>query len=307
MKTFKAFLLGVLVFSLTFTMPVYASEVDILVDKLVEKGLLTDLEGDMILAETRREARRQDAYSAASSSSASSALPKWVQKMKLKGDFRLRFQYERKDEDKECRTRGRIRYRLGIETDIVEQVKVGFGLASGSRNDPRSTNHTMENAFSSSDIGIDYAYVQYKPMDGIKMVGGKFKRKPYLWAPTDLLWDGDINPEGASFAMEHEITDDIKGFVNTGVWILDHEGKTDKTDPFMNYVQGGVKAEAGMFDMKLAGTYYMFNGVQGAQINQDAGDITNTVLPGTDNLKYDYDSVSGGLEFGFKNPFDLPV
>ena len=47
-------------------------------------------------------------------------------------------------------------------TKLDEEVKVGFGLASGT-NDPRSTNQSFTNSFETPDIRLDYAYATYKP------------------------------------------------------------------------------------------------------------------------------------------------
>ena len=38
---------------------------------------------------------------------------------------------------------------------------------------------------------MDYAYLQYTKA----AEAGKFKRQRYLYQTTDLMWDGDVNPE----------------------------------------------------------------------------------------------------------------
>ena len=120
------------------------SQSDKLIDKLILKGILTKEEA----AELKAEVTADDKV--ASVDEIKSVLPEWIQKMKLKGDFRLRYQYERKQADTDARERGRIRYRLGIETDIVKDVKVGAGLASGGA-DPRSSNQSFADTFSSKN------------------------------------------------------------------------------------------------------------------------------------------------------------
>ncbi len=176
-----------------------AGEMDILVDKLVEKGILSPVEAQIILDETKQQVSKELAEQK------SYAAPSWTQKVKLKGDFRLRYQYERRNADTEGRTRGRYRFRLGGEGQVIDQFKVGFGLATGS-DDPKSTNQTFSGdgsrTFGTPDIRLDYAFGEYQPLSNFKVAFGKFKRKPYLWAPTDMLWDSDINPEGASLHWE---------------------------------------------------------------------------------------------------------
>ena len=56
-----------------------AGEIDILVDKLVEKGILTPVEAQIVLDETKQEVANEIAQGK------SYAVPSWVQKMKFKG------------------------------------------------------------------------------------------------------------------------------------------------------------------------------------------------------------------------------
>jgi hypothetical protein len=301
-KTTCMFLALALVLGLA-SVPVHAGEIDILLDKLVEKNVLTPLEASIIRDETKQQVIKD------TQGGKSYAVPAWVQKTRIKGDLRLRYQYERRENDTEGRERGRIRYRLGFETEVNDQFKVGAGLASGGEG-ARSTNQTfgdLGGAFETPDIRLDYAYGEYKPMKGVKVVAGKFKRKPYLWVPTDLLWDGDINPEGTSINIVKSLTDEVEGFFNGGVWLLRHQDQVDMTDPFLAYSQAGIQWKSEKMDAKVAGTQYSFNGVQGqTQFDQNSSADTNTYTGGV--YKYDYDSYAVGAEFGVKELFGgLPL
>lgn len=294
---------GALALSTAIVMPVKAGEVDVLVDKLVEKGVLTPTEGQIILDETKNDVAKQIAESR------SSTLPLWVQNTKIKGDFRLRNQYEKKHLSAEGRSRGRFRYRLEIESKITNQVRVGAGLASGS-SDPRSNNQTFENSFDTPDIRLNLAYAEYAPTNWAKIIGGKFKRDAYLWQTTDMVWDSDINPEGGSISLTHPLIGKLDGFVNSGVWTIDEiDGNTgftntDHQDPFLVYVQPGVKYENNKVDATLAGILYNYSGVKGMSLEN--GKSTNT-LTGT-VLKYDYDAGGVSAELGVAELFGgLPM
>ena len=269
----------------------FAGEVDILVDKLVEKGILAPDEAKEILDETKKEVAREVAEGK------SYALPKWIQNTKLKGDFRLRYQYDDKDKDsKSGRSRGRIRFRLGMESKINDQFMIAAGLATGGT-DPRSTNQTFQDTFSTKGINLDYAYVQYSPWQGLKVFGGKMKRKPVLWEPTDLLWDGDINPEGIAIALSKDIG---KGslFMNSGFFVLDEEG-SKSNEPWMAYFQPGMNWKLNeSASLKASVTGYLIN-TKG--YDMDHSPDTNT-LTGA-NHKYDYNAISPALELGIKEPF----
>ncbi|MEW5895608.1 MAG: putative porin [Candidatus Omnitrophota bacterium] len=269
-----------------------ASEIDVLLNKLVEKGVLTPIEAQIVKDETQQDVARQ------MSKGTMDTLPDWIQTIKLKGDLRLRFQTERKDSADHWKNRGRYRLRFGAEANPLSNLKVGFGLASGDSNDSRSTNETFDDNFSKDDVWIDYAYAEYTPMRDLKMIGGKFASKDYLWKTTDLLWDSDINPEGASVHYDTSLSDNADLFVNGGTWVIDEiasQSESD-TDPFMHYLQSGVGVKLGEMDAKLAGVYYGFNGVQGNVLDHQKG-----INTGADTgLVYDYDSVGASAEVGIK-------
>ncbi len=308
----KAILLGIMFIFLGISSSFAATtQIDSLIEKLVEKGILDREEARSIKAEVvadekllREEGLKQ-------------SMPEWVQKTKLKGDLRLRYQYERKKNDAEAQTRGRIRYRLGLETKINDMVKVGAGLASSNSSssnsdDPRSTNQTLQNMFDRGSIRLDYAFAEYVPAPWAKIVGGKFLRSDYLWSPTDLLWDSDINPAGSSVHLEKKLGDQWSLFNNTGIWIMDENGKVDRVDPFLAYTQVGAKwkDKNKAFDATLAGIYYGFNGIEDILLDNRA--CTNSGLSGsssscTGTLIYDYDSAGVSAEFGINKPLGANI
>ncbi len=296
MKKILIMLIMAFAFSVIGGVSAEAGEIDVLLNKLVEKGVLTPLEAQIIqdetMAQVSDELAKQKSY----------ALPSWVQKIKIKGDIRLRYQFEDK-KGSQTRNRGRIRYRLGVIAKPVDKVEIGAGLASGGHGDPRSTNQSFDETFDQHSIELDYAYIEYAPYSWMKMVGGKHKRKAYLWEPTDLLWDGDINPEGGAISLTGPSTENTETWMNAGVWVLEESG-SDTSDPFMMFVQPGLKWKDGDFDAKLAYTYYDFNDVRESSLTNEGSGNTRTT--GGD-YTYSYDSHHAGAEFGVKKPFDLPL
>ena len=225
---------------------------------------------------------------------------KWAEKIKLKGDLRLRHQTEQeKGDDDPGRTRWRYRYRLGVEGQVNDKVKVGAGIASGG-DDPRSTNETLDDQFETKDARLDYAFAEWKALDWLKVIGGKFKRKAYLWNTTDLLWDGDIRPEGASvnLAFKNSLGN---SYVNAGYWVLD-EFSSNPSDPYMFYGQAGHKWKSGDFFGNAAVTIYQFERLEGNAILAEHSSGGNTAdMSG--NYMYDYDSYGLSGEFGMNNVF----
>ncbi len=278
-----------------------ATSVDALLDKLVEKGTFTKEEARKLKGDIAADEKlvQEDSFQR--------NLPDWVKTVKLKGDLRLRYQYEKQDLSNASRSRGRTRFRMGLEINPIASTKVSAGFSSGGT-DPRSTNVTWENTFERPDVRLDYAAVEYQAAPWAKIVGGKFIFSDYLWQSTDMLWDTDINPYGFSLHLEHDLVSPISGFVNAGSWLIDENNASKHPDPNLVYLQGGLAYKKDKLDAKLASTYYIFNGVKGYDLDNELN--TNSQIGGVADagLKYDYDSVAVSAELGANKIFGgLPM
>jgi hypothetical protein len=277
----------------------HANEIETLLNILVEKKVLSPGEAQAVLVQTREEERKKIAQVK------HDILPEWIQKTKLTGDFRLREQYEdRSDKDERWRTRYRLR--LGLETQVADKFKVGFGLASGEKDDARSTNQTLMNFFDDNSIWIDYAYGQYTPFKWLTLVGGKFKNP--LFSPDDLIWDTDITPEGGAAQFNYNVCDSLGLFANVGFYILDERQPSSSNttsvqgqDPLMYVFQPGFEwkiRDSELKDiakLKAAVAYYGFSHIKDNTLEGGSG--TNTLVNKV--LKYDYNAFNTNFQLGF--------
>ncbi len=222
------------------------------------------------------------------------SFPIHVQSLPLKGDFRFRIQWERENSDAE-RVRERIRFRIGAVKHVDNVWELGFGLATGGAN-PRSTNETLERAFETPDIRLDYAYAEWMARNGLSIWFGKYKGiKKALWLTSDLLWDSDIRPDGVGvkFNMGYG-SPDI--FANAGLFVLD-EIKSNPHDPLMGYAQMGIKSCLSSDVKFYAGVaYYIPQNVKGYHLKHSSG--TNTTDP-LGNLIYNYQALAPSLKLSF--------
>ena len=285
--------IGLLILLFNFANLSFAAttQVDALIEKLVEKGILDRQEAIALKAEVIEDEKvvRQEALK--------ESLPKWIQNTKLKGDFRLRYQYEKRNGDVTARNRARYRYRLGIISKIVDPIEVGFGLASGG-DDPRSTNQTFQDTFSSKSVRIDYAYAAWMPIKYATIIGGKMQNP--IYTTSDLLWDGDITPEGVAGKVNYPVLPDLNLFMNTGFFVID-EISGRSSDPVMFMVQPGFDWKiTENVNWKTALASYIFANVKGHTLDWSAG--TNTRRNGT--LKYDYYPLTLSTKLGISNPLD---
>ncbi|NOY22138.1 MAG: porin [Acidobacteria bacterium] len=167
-----------------------------------------------------------------------------VDNLNFSGDLRLRYEY--RDQDNVMnRGRARFRLRFNVKTKIDDNWSVGFRLASGSNNDPTSTNQSMDDNFTEKSIWIDRVYAVYK-QGYFTFTGGKMAN-PFV--STNIIWDKDINPEGAAEQWFFGKT----GYVTLSQMVLNENSA--ESDAYLVAVQGGLKFR--YFSFNLA--WYSFN------------------------------------------------
>lgn len=281
---------------------VFAGEMDILVNKLVEKGVLTDGEAQQMLTETKEQARKEIAQAK------NEVLPKWLQTTKFGGDLRLRYQGETKTGSKH-RDRGRMRLRYGFETRPNDQMKVALKMASGeekNNNGPEqtSTNASFNGAFANKHLWIDQAYLEYNPfrsgmlIKDLKLTGGKFPNPYYA---TDLVWDGDINPEGGVLSLTPSAAG-VDYFFTFGFHPL-YESSSNSDDAKLYALQGGFGTKLVNRPFKLGVAYYNFDDIKGYTFATFSPNYTPTTLNtnGT-TITYDFNVLAVTAEF---SPVDI--
>ena len=171
----------------------------------------------------------------------------WIDRIKLKGDVRLR--HETIDEDgEEDRSRMRFRTRFGLSAKVRDDVKFVFQLASGGDN-PVSTNQTFDDGFSTKDIGVDLAYIDWKINDNVTFNGGKMKNPLFKAGGVPLIWDGDLNPEGLVLKFNQG-----NFFATAGGFSVEERSSSD--DSLLYVVQAGFKVPVGDAMKLTAGAGY---------------------------------------------------
>ncbi|HEY3348023.1 MAG TPA: putative porin [Nitrospirota bacterium] len=236
-------------------------------------------------------------------------LPEWMQKVKFGGDLRLRYQWEDTKgkpgtaQADAPRNRGRVRLRFGADAEVVKSVKVGLGIATGSDNDPRSTNQTFQDSFAKKQIWLDYAYMTFAPNENFAFTAGRMKN-PLYTAGSDVIWDTDIRPEGAAVALNYDAPLDIKTFFNGAFFVLEeNKFQNDKSrNANMFVVQPGLEYKITKdLGLKASGSYYSYQNIAGnAPLTGRAS--TNTLLG--NKYRYDFDAVSAEGELNYKTGFD---
>lgn len=195
-----------------------------------------------------------------------SKIQEWLDRLTFKGDLRLRHESQFKDSPNIDRHRQRIRLRFGAEFHLFKDLDVGFRLVSGddgNPSDPISTNATLADSFEKKPLKIDRAYARFK-VGPFTFTGGKMAN-PFM--RTELVWDSDVNPEGAAEQFKYKIAaTGAELFVNLGQFPIDELSGADD-DPWLFAFQGGVKQKVGSLgEARLAAAYYGFTDLQGKRV-----------------------------------------
>tara|TARA_R110002111_G_scaffold107734_4_gene166202 strand:+ start:6847 stop:8025 length:1179 start_codon:yes stop_codon:yes gene_type:complete len=149
----------------------------------------------------------------------------WAGKIKVSGDLRVRQEYQTEDTGTgsgDGEDRQRYRARVGVYADVTDNVQAGVRLVSNGG--ATSTNETLGDGFANDTVYFDLAYINWQPLDGLEVIGGKMAQ-PWQKNKTGLVWDDDVNPEGGALryttklgdatligTVGHLVLNDIDGF-----------------------------------------------------------------------------------------------
>jgi hypothetical protein len=298
-----------------------AQSSDAIIDKLVEKGILTVKEAN----ELREEADKgfNSAYSV------KSGMPDWVSALKFNGDVRARYESFSSSAKGTNgvpfaeRNRFRYRVRFGATVNMFDHLEAGLKLTSsevaggGANNegDPISGNTTAQNNASKKLIYVDQAYGRWYALNGPDWTSvltlGKMEN-PLVF--DDMVFDPDYTPEGLGIQTGYLLNDKNSFKLNLAGFVLDEIGATGK-DPYL--VAAQLRWDA-TWNTKWASTlgasYLAVDGRQtltnGAVPNINRG---NTRVGSTGMLAYNYHPivVDGAVTFTapsfpfYKGPFPV--
>jgi hypothetical protein len=255
-----------------------AQSSDAIVDKLVEKGILTVKEAN----ELREEADKNfnSAYSV------KSGMTDWTSALKFNGDVRARYDMIFSDASSVSgsstnkfvsRNRFRYRIRFGVTASLFDNLEVGLKLTSGdspsgfSTGNPLSGNSTAQDNGSKKLIYIDQAYGRWYALNGPEWTGiftvGKMEN-PLVF--DDMVFDPDYTPEGVGLQFGYRINDKHGLKFNAGGFVLD-EFQQSSNDPYLLAAQ--VRWDAA-WNTKWSSTL----GLSALSIQNDIM-LTNSVVP----------------------------
>lgn len=229
------------------------------------------------------------------------AVPAWVDRIKIEGDMRVRYQPEFADSKnteamdyiiaaagsnptggevtraagflannglaatgntREDRERFRLRARLGILARVSDSWSAGLRLATGNTNERVSTNQSMGQDFNKYTFLVDRAYIKYDPAEWLTVSGGRI---PNPWFSTDLVWDEDINFEGFAATVKPTLGEgSFRPFLTVGAFPLREDNPPTRDNRWVKGVQLGAKWDfARNSRLTVGAAWYKFENLEG--------------------------------------------
>lgn len=222
-----------------------------------------------------------------------SKLPEWLNRFRLYGDMRLRYEgqfFDKNNGDfvqpsnptqlmnsKTDRNMQRVRARLGFLANVTEGVDATLALATGNTTNPVSTNQTLGDSLNKKTITLDQANLRWKPLESLTLWGGRF---PNPWFSTDLVWDRDINFDGIAVQYQPKLSDSWGLFLNGGAFPI-QEVEFSAHDKWLLGVQGGFSyTRSDKLKARLGVAYYHFTNTVGVLNDPAVPNATDWSAPG---------------------------
>jgi len=218
--------------ALAFAGTASGQSTDALLNKLVDKGVLSSKEAEELRKEYQKDVMKGEP--------ARLGMPDWVTALKINGDFRARYEGHYYDTpDAVTRDRLRYRLRLGITATLMDHFEVGVRLTSGdaatgfSTGNPLSGSSTFQDNGSRKGVYLDLAYAKWTALHTAALTGsftfGKMEN-PFTFSHN--VFDPDYNPEGIATQVAWKLNDEhtLRGVA--GAYVLD-ELSASTHDPYL--------------------------------------------------------------------------
>ena len=190
------------------------------------------------------------------------------------------------------RDRGRVRLRLYLDSDITDEIGVHVMATTNmsTHQEATTTNATFGQDFNDKGIYLARAYAEYAPkwLKGLRLGAGKFKKN---FVQTDIVWDTDVNPEGAYEIYRYTGSDVLQPFIYLGQMVLNENNRTP--DAMLYLQQAGFEWKVGPVKWLMAGSYYSWSNLNGTAW-MSSGDYNN----GGGN-SFVTDSATGDIQFEY--------
>ena len=206
-------------------------------------------------------------------------------KASLSGDFRLRYETTTYPAEIPDRDKGVLRFRLAFGYSINSLLSLGARLATGAREDPRTTDVTIDDFGKDLEANLDQAYLELSHRS-LKLVGGRFPNP--LLRKTEMIWDGDVNPQGLGGSVKLPAAGKLTVQLTGLLFLIDEQATGSDSNMGAGQVAGILDLSQD-WGLTLAASYQDYR-------------ITSLRNAGLNNIRGNYLDESGTA---YRSDFDL--
>jgi hypothetical protein len=164
----------------------------------------------------------------------------------------------------------RLRARFGFSADISEHWRAGLRVATGSDDNPVSTNQTLGGGLEKKDLWLDRGFISWLPTQRLAFTAGRFAN-PFI--TTDMLYASDLNFDGIAATYAAAADGGMSLFGTLGAFPLEFtsddspsrsEFKTKNQDKWLFGAQlGSLWKMDNDNQLRAAAGYYHFDNISG--------------------------------------------
>lgn len=143
--------------------------------------------------------------------------PSIPSKLTVNGDVRVRYESNFDVLGSRDRDRGVLRARLRAAYAFNKWLTLGGQVGTGDNDDPNSTDITLGSFDDDLTISLDQIYMR-GTFGGLTLTGGKI---PQPFARTELVWDGDVSPQGVSASYRLDLGGGASAKANGLYFLID--------------------------------------------------------------------------------------
>ncbi|HEX8300813.1 putative porin [Sphingomonas sp.] len=220
--------------------------------------------------------------------------------LQFSGDVRVRYEQNFGDNRRD-RGRGVVRGRLKAIYSFDQTFSVGARLVTGDPDDPNSADITLTQFDDDLVVGLDQLYARVH-LGALDLYGGKFDN-PFV--RTDLVWDGDVNPQGLAAIVTQPLGSSFKASARALHFLIDEApAARDSTMTGGQLVFSGKLAPQWLAEFAASYYDYTLPALAGA----DAGDFRSNLLTPSGRYRSDFNllDVVGSITYAGLGA-DLPV
>ena len=189
------------------------------------------------------------------------------------GDARVRAEFN-DTEGGSDRHRMRMRLRAGAKYQASDSLLFNFRLVTGDSDEPNSVHQDAGDAFNSFNVSLDRLHFDWSMSEHVNMLFGKFGN-PIFRNPVygELIWDGDVAPEGVAFVSEY---DDFN--FSFGQYAVAENTNDQSEDAWASV----ASIDTNIGDFTVGGSYTFYGNMSGKGIaevdNEKTDNRTNSVV-----------------------------